>query len=171
MEVELAEATNSLGHELATVKSSLSAEISSLAATLDRSLRSPSLTVAGDPTAPSLRLLADGAFGPSGHRSELLARGMTSASYSSPPSGGMSLSSQLNSSVLPVQFHQPVSPPDSSYSASRVELPSFDGSNPKLRRRHCDEYFIRWGTPEELKVSYASSLFTAAVATWLESFL
>jgi hypothetical protein len=138
---------------------------------LDRSLRSPSLVVVGDPTAPSLRLLADGAFGPSGHRSELLARGMTSTSHSSPPSGGMSLSSQLNSSVLPVQFHQPISPPDSSYSVPRVELPSFDGSNPKLRRRRCDKYFIRWGTPEEIKVSYTSSLFTAAVATWLESFL
>jgi len=52
-----------------------------------------------------------------------------------------------------------------------VELPSFEGSNPRLWQRCCEEYFQQWGTPMTHWVSYGSSQFTGAAATWLEAFL
>jgi hypothetical protein len=53
----------------------------------------------------------------------------------------------------------------------RVELPQFDGSNPKLWQRRCEDYFQRWQTPTMLWVSSASDQFVGAAATWLESYL
>jgi hypothetical protein len=53
----------------------------------------------------------------------------------------------------------------------RVELPQFDGANPKLWQRRCVEYFQRCNIPEALWASYSSGQFTGAAATWLESFL
>jgi hypothetical protein len=47
----------------------------------------------------------------------------------------------------------------------------FDGNNPKLWQRRCQEYFQHWATPLEHWVSYGSSQFIGAVATWLESYL
>lgn len=67
--------------------------------------------------------------------------------------------------------HNICSSTDAFDSAPRVELPSFDGANPKLWHRRCEEYYHRWSTPTELWVSYASSLFIGAAATWLESYL
>jgi hypothetical protein len=52
-----------------------------------------------------------------------------------------------------------------------VDLPQFDGANPKLWQRRCEEYFKRWQSPAHLWVSYSSSLFVADAATWLESYL
>jgi len=60
---------------------------------------------------------------------------------------------------------------DASASAPRVELPPFEGSNPKLWQRRCEEYFQRWGTPEALCISYSTNQFTGAAATWLEAYL
>jgi hypothetical protein len=60
---------------------------------------------------------------------------------------------------------------DTTLSAPWVELSQFDGSNPKLWQRRCEEYFHWWNTPVQLWPSYASSLFVANVATWLEAYL
>lgn len=51
----------------------------------------------------------------------------------------------------------------------RIELPRFDGSNPKLWQSRCEDYFKLWNTPSSLWISYASSLFEGAAARWLES--
>lgn len=53
----------------------------------------------------------------------------------------------------------------------RVELPQFDGANPKLWQRRCEVYFQRWQTPASMWASYASDHFVGAAATWLESYL
>lgn len=51
----------------------------------------------------------------------------------------------------------------------RMELPRFDGTNPKLWQTRCEDYFRLWNTPSSLWISYATSLFEGAAASWLES--
>lgn len=58
---------------------------------------------------------------------------------------------------------------DASNSAPRVELPRFDDSNPQLWQSRCEDYFLLWGTPGELWISYATAQFEGAAARWLES--
>jgi hypothetical protein len=58
-----------------------------------------------------------------------------------------------------------------SFHGPRVDLPQFDGSNPKLWQRRCEDYFQRWNTPSQQWISTASDQFVGAAATWLESFL
>uniref|UniRef100_A0ACD5X181 Uncharacterized protein n=1 Tax=Avena sativa TaxID=4498 RepID=A0ACD5X181_AVESA len=53
----------------------------------------------------------------------------------------------------------------------RVDLPHFDGTNPRLWHRRCEEYFQRWQSPANLWVSYASTLFDGTTATWTKSYL
>jgi hypothetical protein len=60
---------------------------------------------------------------------------------------------------------------DSDSNEPRVDLPQFDGANPKLWQRRSEEYFTRWRTPAHLWVSYALSLFVHDAATWLEAYL
>lgn len=50
-----------------------------------------------------------------------------------------------------------------------IELPRFDGSNPKLWQTGCEDYFRFWNTPQSQWVSFASSLFDGPTAHWLES--
>jgi hypothetical protein len=47
----------------------------------------------------------------------------------------------------------------------------FEGNNPKLWQRRYEEYFQSWNTPAGQWVSYGSSQFIAAAATWLKSYL
>lgn len=56
-------------------------------------------------------------------------------------------------------------------SASRADLPQFDGSNLKLWQRRCEEQFQRSETPSHMWASYASDQFIGAAVTWLEAFL
>jgi hypothetical protein len=64
---------------------------------------------------------------------------------------------------LPHHHHRAITP--------HVDLSHFDGSNSKLWQRRCEEYFHRWDTPSSCWISYASSQFVGAAATWLEAFL
>lgn len=50
-----------------------------------------------------------------------------------------------------------------------MELPRFDGSNPKLWQSRSEDYFRYWGTPPYQWVQFASSLFEGPAARWLES--
>jgi hypothetical protein len=107
------------------------------------------------------------AVGLDGHRCHQFHRGQTSASHLSPPVGGMC--PDRDHSQFPT--FGPLNTTDGGNSGPRVELPQFDGSNPKLWQRHCVEYFQRWQTPEAMWVSYASGQFIGAAATWLEAYL
>ena len=51
----------------------------------------------------------------------------------------------------------------------RIELPRFDGSNPKLWQSRCEDYFKFWNTPQHQWISFASSQFEGTAARWLES--
>ena len=50
-----------------------------------------------------------------------------------------------------------------------MEMPHYDGTNPKLWQTRCEDYFRFWGTPQNQWISLASSLFEASAARWLES--
>lgn len=54
-------------------------------------------------------------------------------------------------------------------SGPRVELPRFDGSNPRLWQARCEDYFSLWGTAPALWIPYASAQFEGSAARCLES--
>lgn len=165
---EIAEARTSLESDLEKVQTKLSAEISQLSTVLDRVNRPiPNAAAGGSPESQSWRP-GVGAIGPEGHRSALQNRGTASALHAPPPGGGTN-STQLVPFSLNSSAGSTVT--DRNSSAPRVELPQFDGANPKLWQRRCEDYFRRWSTPSDNWVSYGSSQFTGAAATWLESFL
>lgn len=58
---------------------------------------------------------------------------------------------------------------DRNSSGPRVELPRFDGTNPRLWQGRCEDYFVMRGTPGSLWISYATAMFEGAAARWLES--
>jgi hypothetical protein len=51
----------------------------------------------------------------------------------------------------------------------RVELPRFDGSNPRLWQDRCEDYFSHWNTPVHLWIQYCSAQFEGPAARWLEA--
>jgi hypothetical protein len=155
-----------LGHDLAGVRSSLSSEIATLSSTLDRVLRSGSVP---DPAASRALDPGGSAVGQVGHGLSQQHRGMTSVLNTAPPVGGNTSDRSFVS--VPNSGLATTMNTDTNLSGPRVELPQFDGSNPKLWQRRCEEYFHRWSTPVQLWPSYASSLFVADAATWLEAYL
>jgi hypothetical protein len=160
MRADLASVQANLGHELDAVKSSLFAEIATLSAAVDRAL----------PTPPAPLATHGGDAGLFRHCSSQPTRGTTSATHEFPPVRGNFLDQPIVPLSLPEQV--PLSPnSNASHSGPRVDLPQFDGANPKLWQRHCEEYFHRWGTASSLWPSYASSLFIGEAATWLEAYL
>ncbi|KAK1692513.1 hypothetical protein QYE76_009210 [Lolium multiflorum] len=170
MGAELAAAQEALGADLATIKAGLSAEISQLAATVGRAFQTPRPTAVEGNPGSVLRTPGMGAAGPSGHCVATNYRGMATTP---PPGGGTNpppnSSPYFSNSVN--CYGEPSTITDANASAPRIELPQFDGANPKLWQRRCEEYYRRWSTPQTLWVPYGTSQFTGAAATWLESFL
>jgi hypothetical protein len=160
---------SAVGADLDTVKTSLSADIANLAATVDRALHPPTTTVAAGSTSTAPPGAEVGAVGPDGHRDELHHRGMPCARHMPSPVGG----NFSDRSIVPLCARESPSQliPDGDSLGPRVELPQFDGANPKLWQRRSEEYFTRWRTQGHLWVSYASSLFVGDAATWLEAYL
>ncbi|KAK1686898.1 hypothetical protein QYE76_047746 [Lolium multiflorum] len=156
---ELTEAREALGTELEAVKAQISADIAHLASAVDRVARPSPNPAAG----------GSGGNGPVGHGSDSPNPGKGCATHTSPPGGGMNSDSKTSSQFFPSGSGSQDA--DASTSAPRVELPHFEGTNPKLWQRRSEEYFQRWNTPRILWVSYSTSQFTGAAATWLESFL
>lgn len=50
-----------------------------------------------------------------------------------------------------------------------MELPRFDGTNPRLWKTRCEDYFQSWGTPVDVWIQFASVQFEGPPARWLES--
>jgi hypothetical protein len=126
---EIAEIRTTLGADLATMESKLSAEIAQLSTTVDRAIRSiPRASAGGSPALPIWRL-GDSNVGQVGLRDDQGNRGMACAPHTPPPGGGMHIG-QTSSLILNPTQHSSVT--DSGSSAPRVELPVFDGNNPKL---------------------------------------
>jgi hypothetical protein len=160
---------SAVGADLDTVKTALSADIANLAATVDRALHPPTTTVAAGSTSNAPSGAKVGAVGPDGHRDELHHRGMPCARHMPSPVGG----NFSDRSIVPLYARESPSQlnSDGDSLGPRVELPQFDGANPKLWQRQSEEYFTRWRTQGHLWVSYASSLFVGDAATWLEAYL
>ena len=156
-----------LGGDLDNVKSSLSGEIAQLTAVMDRAIRTRPTGDEGGPPVPPTRFACASTISPTGHGWNQNHWGSACSLSTPPPVGGMNSAPSFMS--LPNSVAHPHYP-DASVSAPRVELPQFEGPNPKLWQRRCEEYFRRWGMPMELWVSYASSQFTGAAAIWLEAF-
>lgn len=166
VEIDLAEIKTSIGSELESTRSHISAETAQLSASVERALNSgPSASADGTPVVN--RPPGSGAGGQIGHCGTNQHRGTVCAFGAPPPVGGTNL--DRNFSSLHMGGKLVVS--DASSSAPHVELPQFDGNNPKLWQRRCEEYFHRWNSPATQWVSYGTSQFVGAAATWLESFL
>lgn len=127
--IDLEASRTQLGDELESVRSSLSSEIVQLAAAIRRLPRLDPGATAGEPSAPHHQERGGGTAGPDGHRCEHEFRGKTCATHMTPPGGGMQLGRNLFSSS-DCGFSQQRTPDQ--ISGPPVELPQFDGSNPKL---------------------------------------
>lgn len=128
---DLRSVKESFGQDLEEVKISLGAEIGNLTAAVDRFLRPSSSKRGEELYVPPHRAHGHGDDGPVGHRSATLSRGLTCAQHSSPPAGGM------NSAPSPLFLNQTSEPNNSNHDpfGPRVDLPQFDGTNPKLWQR------------------------------------
>lgn len=166
VELDLAEIKTSIGSELESTRTQFSAEIAHLTALVDRALNSgPSASADGTPEVN--RPPGSGAGGQFGHGVMNQHRG-TVCAFGAPPLVGGTNSGRSFSSL---HMGGKLTVSDASSSTPRVELPHFDGNNPKLWQRRCEEYFHRWNSPATQWVSYGTSQFVGAAATWLESFL
>uniref|UniRef100_A0ACD5WZI1 Uncharacterized protein n=1 Tax=Avena sativa TaxID=4498 RepID=A0ACD5WZI1_AVESA len=168
MESNIANVKSSLGADLANVKTKLSEEISLMAAVVDRAVRPGPSASAGGPPALPIWQPGGGVDRPYGHGSASQHQGNGCAFGTPPPVTGMNPDRTLNPTL---NYGVNLAHIDSNSSAPHVELPQFDGSNAKLWQQRCEEYFQRWGTPQDCWISYGSSQFSGAAATWLEAFL
>lgn len=149
------------------VKLSIGVDLGELRQGLDRS--SPTTDQAKGTATPPSSASAGGPSGPDGHRVEHEIRGSGHKVYVPPPVRGMQLDqTHVRSPLSSIEnLHQ--SSTDVFGLGPRIELPRFDGSNPKLWQSRCEDYFKLWTTPQSLWISYASSLFEGPAARWLES--
>jgi hypothetical protein len=154
---------SAVGADLDSIKATLSADIANLAATVDRALHPSTMTVAAGSTSSAPPGTEGEAVGPDGRRDELHHRGMPCARHMPFPVG-VNFSDR---SIVPTHARDqsPHLNSDGDSHGPRVELPQFDGANPKLWQRRSEEYFTRWRTQGHLWVSYASSLFVGDAAT------
>lgn len=113
------------------------------------------------------RSALDDPDGPMGHRGEQ--HGRRTGLYVPPPARGTRENSHNSALDKPgdelfMEFIDHFVP------GPRVELPRFDGMNPRLWQTRCEEYFTLWGRPVSLWIPYSSAQFEGAAAKWLESF-
>jgi hypothetical protein len=162
---DLASVKTSLGGELNSVKSSLSTEIAHLAASVDRVLRANPSLAAATPAGPSEVTPGGTAVGLPRHHSFQDHREIAPVGDTLSLVGGnfSDRTSYVRLQSTADSDHVPFGP--------CVEIPQFDGANPKLWQRRSEEYFQRWCTPPSLWIAYSTSLFVDDAATWLESYL
>lgn len=106
--------------------------------------------------------------GPDGHGLDKLHRGKGYHTYVPPPARGMCSENPpyLVSRQIP---ERTMDTADVFGSGPRVELPRFDGANPRLWQDRCEDYFQHWNTPSHLWIQYASAQFEGSTARWLEA--
>jgi hypothetical protein len=105
---------------------------------------------------------------PDGPCSEKLVRGTGYTAYIPPPARG----TRLDPVPCPPARYAERPPSDTADvfgTGPRVELPRFDGTNPRLWQDRCEDYFQFWDTPKHMWTQYASARFDGAAARWLEA--
>ena len=128
---------------------------------------SPSPTAATAARATVTRESLEAAEGQLGHRVDT--HGRRSGLYIPPPARGTR--DNLSSASLDKSGEENfVECTDHFTPGPRVELPRFDGVQPRLWQSRCEEYFQLWGTPSSLWVPYVSAQFDGAAAKWLEAY-
>lgn len=157
-----------IGGDLDSVRRSLIAEIADLAAAVGRISRPDPSAMAPRPLAQQSRDPGGGTVGPDGRRWEHDIRGKVCDFHTPPLAGGTQFGQNL---IVSLGIGSSSSHHTDSAPGLRAELPQFDGSNPKLWQRRCEEYFQRWQTPSTHWASYALDHFVGDATTWLESYL
>ncbi|KAK1679066.1 hypothetical protein QYE76_039914 [Lolium multiflorum] len=156
------------GQDLDAVRTTLTTEVANLTAAI-AGIQRPDLSAgARDPSSSRIRDLEEATAGPDGRRWTHNSRGTALGTTLPPPGGGTNFSQfdrgsnslLCDNSTGTDTGHGP-----------RADLPQFDGTNPKLWQRRCEDYFQRWRTPTQSWTSLASDRFTGAAATWLEAHL
>ncbi|XP_071679939.1 uncharacterized protein [Lolium perenne] len=164
-------AKESLGAELDAVKTSLSSEIAGLAAAVDRAMRCDPGAVAGRPSSSASKEVDARTAGPEGRHWDPQNRGTNCAQHTNSPEGG----TNFDRNFFPQRQYNisrfPGSDSHNFASGFRFDLPHFDGANPKLWQRRCEEQFRRNLTASNLWVTLAADQFMGAAATWLGAFL
>lgn len=104
--------------------------------------------------------------GAEGSRSAPPAKGKDHVPYVPPPARGTR--SELNpvQSARYSEFHRET---EQFGFGPRIDLPRFDGTNPRLWQTRCEDYFSMCGTPRQLWIQFASTMFEGPAARWLES--
>jgi hypothetical protein len=148
---------------LTSAKAALGPDIADLAATMEQALRSSPGAVAVGSSSASMLGAEGRTVGPDGHR------GTACAPHTASPVGG-TFSDRSPVHHNPGDSAQQMNS-DSDSHGPCVDLPHFDGANPKIWQRRSEEYFNRWRTPGHFWVTYASSLFIGDAVTWLEAYL
>lgn len=138
---EISAVKSSICADFESAKAQITSDIASLSATVDRAVKRAQ-TNTGKASASTTHQASQNDVGPDGHRFVQFTRGSASASASPFPYTGMN--SNRNSTLNSSPSGSNPSSATTSGSAPRVELPQFDGSNPKLWQRRCEEYFQRW---------------------------
>ncbi|XP_073360723.1 uncharacterized protein [Aegilops tauschii subsp. strangulata] len=129
------------------------------------------------PTPPSPRTMAvptrtrppsSGSSGSDGCRSEAEQRN-SGPKYVPPPVRGMTTDPSHSRQIIGIgEGFRPYQSDGKSF-GPRIELPRFDGSNPKLWQSQCEDYFRFWNTPSNQWIPFASALFDGTAVRWLES--
>uniref|UniRef100_A0ACD5VZF2 Uncharacterized protein n=1 Tax=Avena sativa TaxID=4498 RepID=A0ACD5VZF2_AVESA len=168
LSADLVETKAQIGEELDSLRNLLSSEIAQLTAAIGRIARPDPDVLASAPSASHHREPGESAAGLDGRRCEHTNRGLVCVEHTPPPVGGMhpGRNPAFASNSSPGTLHGT----DAGH-APRTDLPQFDGSNPKLWQRRCEDHFQRWQTPDSMWATYASEQFIGAAATWLESYL
>lgn len=165
--VDLEDVKAHIGGEIDNMRESLGSEIAQLVAAVGRLSHPDPCAREAAPTATPTREPGGSSAGPEGHRYELQHRG-TACEGAPPPVTGMRPA---------YTYHEIFSSPMSKSVStdlgfgSRVDLPQFDGSNPKLWQRRCEEAFQRGQAVVVHWALLASDQFIGPAATWLESYL
>jgi len=128
---DLAETKAQIGDDLDSLKT----EIAHLTTAIGRIARPDP----GVPSASRGRDRGGEPIGPDGHRCDQENRGLMCVEHASPPVGGMYYPGRNFASSSAYQS-RPLHSTDVAYSP-RSDLPHFDGSNPKLWQRRCEEHF------------------------------
>lgn len=55
------------------------------------------------------------------------------------------------------------------YTVPKSDFPSFDGSNPKIWIKHCENFFDVYDIPDGMKVKFALMNFLGSAAFWMQS--
>lgn len=130
---------------------------------------------ASDGSDPLHRTTAsDAETGPDGRRCVSMTRrpGVEpSGLYVPPPARGMRAGLTAPVHVTPRSFDLDHDTADGSsrYRMPKMDVPRFDGEQPKLWQIQCEDYFEMYGTAPSLWVRLASLQFTGPAARWLSS--